>query len=388
MGLEIQGPDSVRAEGAVSDRTGGDSRGERWEMRAVGQPLVRVPFDLSAPGPGQALVRVVGCGVCHTDLGFLDDGVTTRAPLPLALGHEIAGEVLDAGAGFEHLVGRAVIVPAVTPCGECADCRAGHGSICPHQVMPGNDVQGGFATHVLVPARGLCPVDAPEALAGEVVGRSGCTLAELAVVADAFTTPYQALHRARVARGDVVVVVGLGGVGGFAVQIAAALGAHVVGLDVDALRLERLAGHGLAAGLDVRALDERAARREVRALVRGLGLPERRWKILECSGAPAGQRLAFSLLVHGAYLSIVGFTPKAVEVRLSNLMAFDAKAAGNWGCVPELYPAALALVLEGRVAVKPFVQTFPLEEIETVLEDVRRHRASARPVLVPAALVP
>lgn len=356
---------------------------ERWELRAVGEPFVRTPFELAAPGPGQALVRVVGCGVCHTDLGFRDDGVPTRAPLPLALGHEIAGEVLAAAPGFEPLVGRAVIVPAVTPCGACADCAAGHGSICAHQVMPGNDVQGGFATHVLVPARGLCPVDAPGALGGEPVGRSGATLAELAVVADALTTPYQALHRARVGPGDLVLVVGLGGVGGFAVQIAAALGAKVIGLERDARRLELLAEHGLAAGLDVSDLDERAARREVRALARSLGAPERRWKIFECSGAPGGQRLAFGLLVHGAYLSVVGFTPQPVELRLSNLMAFDAKAVGNWGCVPELYPAALGLALEGRVRVRPFVQTFPLDSIEAVFEDVRSHRATRRPVLVP-----
>jgi 6-hydroxycyclohex-1-ene-1-carbonyl-CoA dehydrogenase len=368
----------------VAERAGSELTGERWEMRAAGQPLERVRFALPVPGAGQALVRVAGCGVCHTDLGFLDDGVPTRAPLPLALGHEIAGEVLSAAAGFEHLVGRAVIVPAVTPCGACCDCLAGHASICQDQVMPGNDVQGGFATHVLVPARGLCVVDDPGALRGETVGRSGCTLAELAVVADALTTPYQALHRARVGPGDLVVVVGLGGVGGFAAQLAAALGAAVIGLDIDPRRLEQLAGVGLAAVLDARELDERSARRAVRDLARGQGSPERRWKIFECSGTPAGQRLAFGLLVHGAYLSIVGFTPRTVEVRLSNLMAFDAKAVGNWGCVPELYPAALALVLEGRVRVRPFVQTFPLDHIETVLEDVRSHRAAARPVLVPA----
>lgn len=359
-----------------------ESRGERWELRAVGEPLERVAFDLPVPAAGQALVRVAGCGVCHTDLGFLE-GVPTRAPLPLALGHEIAGEVLAAGPDHAHLIGRAVIVPAVTPCGSCPDCLAGHGSICARQVMPGNDVQGGFATHVLVPAHGLCPVDDPGALKGAVVGDSGCTLAELAVVADALTTPYQATRRARVGAADVVIVVGLGGVGGFCAQIAAALGATVLGLDVDPRRLEQLRSHGLSVGLDVSGMDERAVKRAVRERVRALGLPERRWKIFECSGAPAGQRLAFSLLVHGAYLSIVGFTPQPVELRLSNLMAFDAKAVGNWGCLPELYPAALALVLEGRVAVRPFVRTFPMGEIESVLEDVRRHRSPQRPVLVP-----
>lgn len=363
------------------DSTAGTGR--RFELRAIGEPLVEVEFALRGPRAGEALVRVAGCGVCHTDLGFADDGVPTRAPLPLALGHEIAGEVLAAGPGFEHLVGRAVIVPAVTPCGECGDCRAGHASICARQVMPGNDVPGGFASHVLVPARGLCVVDDPRALRGAPIARSGCTLAELAVVADALTTPYQAIRRARVGVGDVVVVVGLGGVGGFACQIAAALGASVIGLDVDPRRIEGLAAHGLLAGYDVREHDERGLRRALRDLVRARSLPERRWKIFECSGTAAGQRLAFGLLVHGAYLSVVGFAPQPVEVRLSNLMAFDAKAVGNWGCVPELYPAALELVLSGAVAVKPFVRTAPLDAIGDVFEEVRHHRSTARPVLVP-----
>ncbi len=357
--------------------------GRRYELQTVGEPLVGVEFELPVPGPGEALVRVAGCGVCHTDLGFADDGVPTRAPLPLALGHEIAGEVLAAGAGLEHLVGRAVIVPAVTPCGACDDCRAGHASICARQVMPGNDVPGGFASHVLVPARGLCAVDDPAALTNATIGRSGCTLAELAVVADALTTPYQALRRARVGPGDLVIVVGLGGVGGFACQIAAALGASVVGLDVDPRRIEGLGAHGLAAGIDVREHDERSLRRALRDLARVRAWPERRWKIFECSGTSAGQRAAFGLLVHGAYLSVVGFAPQPVELRLSNLMAFDAKAVGNWGCVPELYPAALELVLSGAVAVKPFVRTAPLDAIAEVFEDVRRHRSTVRPVLVP-----
>ncbi len=145
----------------------------RWQMTAVGAPLERVEVELPAPTEGQALVRVAGCGVCHTDLGFYYDGVRTRSPLPLTLGHEISGVVESAGEGAEHLVGKAVVVPAVLPCGECDACKAGHGSICPGQIMPGNDDQGGFASHVVVPARGLAVVDDPAAARGEVIGKSG-----------------------------------------------------------------------------------------------------------------------------------------------------------------------------------------------------------------------
>ena len=71
---------------------------------------------------------------------------------------------------------------------------------------------------------------------------------------------------------------------------------------------------------------------------RSAGLRSTEWKIFECSGTAAGQTSAFNLLVHGATLSVVGFTMDKVELRLSNLMAFDARALGNWGCPPEYYP--------------------------------------------------
>ena len=73
-----------------------------------------------------------------------------------------------------------------------------------------------------------------------------------------------------------------------------------------------------------------------------------------------------------------------VEVRLSNLMAFHARALGNWGCPPELYPAALDLVLDGKVKLAPFVEQHPLEEINRVLADVHAHRLNRRAVLIPA----
>ena len=143
----------------------------RWVMTAVGQPLVKEPLELAAPPAGEVLVEVAGCGVCHTDLGFLYDGVRTNHPLPLALGHEASGRVVKAGPGAEAWLGEAVLVPAVMPCGECDACKRGKPTICPTQKMPGNDIHGGFATHLQVPARGLCPVD--EARLAYLAGSAG-----------------------------------------------------------------------------------------------------------------------------------------------------------------------------------------------------------------------
>ena len=90
---------------------------QRWEMTEAGQPLRPVEHELEPLAPGDALVRVAGSGVCHTDLGFLYGGVKTRHPLPLALGHEVSGTVEDAGPAARARIGERVIVPAVMPCG-------------------------------------------------------------------------------------------------------------------------------------------------------------------------------------------------------------------------------------------------------------------------------
>lgn len=346
-----------------------------WDLVERGKSLVRRERD-ETPGTGEVIVAVAGCGVCHTDLGFAREGVPTRAPLPLTLGHEVAGTVVATGAGAESWSGRTVIVPAVLPCGTCPACLAGRGPICPKQVFPGSDVHGGFATHLRVPARGLCPVPP---LAGRA---DGLDLAALAVVADAVSTPFQAVTRSGLARGDLAVFVGAGGVGGFGVQIAAAFGAIVVAVDVDEGRLQLARENGAAL-----TVDARKGFKEIKGAVRGLAeshqVPTWRWKIFETSGTTEGQATAFGLLGHGGHLSVVGFTPKAVELKFSNLMAFDATVQGNWGCVPELYPAALDLVLAGKVRLLPYIEKRPLESINDAFGEIAAHGARRRVVLVP-----
>jgi len=349
----------------------------RWLMTAPQAPLQRADFDAVA-APGEVVVAVAGCGVCHTDLGYYYDGVRTNAPLPLALGHEISGRVVAAGAGAEAWVGRAVIVPAVLPCGECDLCRRGQAPICRAQKMPGNDIQGGFASHIVVPARGLCAVDEQRLAA------AGLALWQVSIVADALTTPYQAVRRAGVSPGDLAIVVGAGGVGGYCVQVARAFGAEVVAIDVDARKLDAAARDGGAAlTLNARELDAKALKKATSDFAKSRGLRGTEWKIFECSGTAAGQTTAFGLLVHGATLSVVGFTMDKVELRLSNLMAFDARALGNWGCPPEQYPAALDLVLDGKVKLAPFVETHPLDQINHVFHAVHAREITRRAVLVP-----
>ena len=348
----------------------------RWVMTSANAPMVRADFEPFPPPPDAVVVQVAGCGVCHTDLGYFYDGV--RVNHDAAAGARPRDQRHRGGRRRRcgSWIGRSVIVPAVLPCGTCDLCRRGRGTICRQQKMPGNDIQGGFASHIVVPARGLCPVDP----GGWRRRARPCRCVGGGRRADHAVPGGGARRRGA---GSLAVVVGVGGVGGYAVQVAHAFGATVVAIDVDDAKLAAVAQHGAALALNARSLDARGLRAAIQEFARGRGLPVTEWCIFECSGTAAGQLTAYGLLVHGATLSVVGFTMDRVELRLSNLMAFDARALGNWGCPPELYPAALDLVLDGRVRVKPFVEQHPLDDINAVFDAVHQHKVTRRVVLVP-----
>ena len=346
-------------------------------LDAPGAPLARRDLPLPDPGAGEALVEVLACGLCHTDLAFASGSVPTKHPLPLVLGHEVVGTVIAAGPAHAALVGRMVLVPAVLPCGDCEYCRAGRGNACVDQKMPGNDVHGGFASHLLVPALPLVPVD--QFVKTERDAR------ELSVVADAVSTAYQAIRRSGLQPGDAAFVVGGGGVGGFVTQIAHALGARVVLADIAADRLELLSDHGAECTIDLRNKAPQDARRQFGGIAREWRVLPLRTRIFECSGTTEGQTLAFSLLGRGATLVQVGYTPEPVTVRLSNLMAFDATVHGTWGCPPDAYPEVLRLIADGHVAIRPFVEHAPMSHLNDLLTAMSNHALRARMVLDPRA---
>jgi 6-hydroxycyclohex-1-ene-1-carbonyl-CoA dehydrogenase len=346
-------------------------------MEEAGKPFARVGFDPDEPGANDVVVAIAGCGVCHTDLGFYYDGVRTKHPLPLTLGHEMCGRVVNTGSGAEKWSNKSVIVPAVIPCGSCDLCDRGHGTICRNQKTPGNGMHGGFSTHITVPSVGLCEVDTAR------LAEVDMELADASVVADALTTPYQAVVEAEVQPGDLAVVVGVGGVGGYAVQLAHAKGATVVAIDIDQAKLDGLKDYGASMIINAREVQGRDVRDAIRLFAKEHGLRQTEWKIFECSGSTAGQASAFGLLTFGACLSVVGFTMEKLDIRLSNLMAYHARALGNWGCLPEYYPDALELVLTGKVSMLPFVQQHPLSEINEIFARTHGGKLSRRAILVP-----
>jgi 6-hydroxycyclohex-1-ene-1-carbonyl-CoA dehydrogenase len=278
-------------------------------------------------------------------------------------------------AGPAEWKNKNVIIPAVLPCGECELCKNGRSNICRNQKMPGNDFDGGFASHVKVPSRFLCEVP-------ETALRNN-SLEQLAVIADAISTPYQVVKKSELKPGDFAITIGIGGVGIYGALIAKIAGAKVLALDINDAKLETAKANGIDAVLNIKELDIKAIKDNIKIFAAELGVPKHSWKIFEFSGTKAGQELAFNLITFASTLSIVGFTLEKLELRLSNLMAFDAKAIGTWGCKPELYPEVLKLVIDGKLKIGEFIQTFPLSEINRVFKNTLGHKYTKRSVLVP-----
>jgi 6-hydroxycyclohex-1-ene-1-carbonyl-CoA dehydrogenase len=269
-----------------------------WQMTVPGT-LTRTEIPVPELQPGEVLVEVKGCGVCHTDLSYFYMGVRTDHPPPLSLGHEISGVVV---AGEASYIGKEVIIPAVLPCNKCELCKTGRGNRCLAQKMPGNSmgIYGGFSSHIPVPAADLC-----------IVGNRGnVPLEHLSVIADAVTTPYQAGRRARLAAGDRVIVIGAaGGVGSFMTQVAKGMGAStVIGIDINEEKLEFMKGYGADFTINPKGKTPKEVKEVFKAYCKEKGIPSNYgWKIFEVTGTKPGQELALSLLSFTGMLMVVGY---------------------------------------------------------------------------------
>jgi 6-hydroxycyclohex-1-ene-1-carbonyl-CoA dehydrogenase len=336
--------------------------------------LEKTEIPVPELAPGEVLVEVAGCGVCHTDLGYFYDGVPTVSKPPLTLGHEISGTVV---AGDDAWIGKEVIIPAVMPCRQCILCKTGRGNRCLNQKMPGNSLglYGGFSSHIPAPAVDLC----------EIKDRGDTPLAHLAVVADAATTPYQAAKRADLQPGDNVVVIGItGGVGQYMGQTAKALGAKtVVGIARNKEKLERALNFGADFCINSTDKDARTVSKEFRGYCKENGLPNTGWKIFEVTGAKAGQEIGLTLLGFTGKLIVVGFGLAKVEYAIGRLMAFDAEIIGTWGCLPEYYPIVLDMVLGGKINMAEFVETRPMSTIAETFAEAHKTPPMKRIVLTP-----
>ncbi len=348
-------------------------KGYGYFLKEFNQPLVREEHTIEAPNDEQVIVEVAGCGLCHTDMTFFTGQVKTKMELPLILGHEISGKVVATGSLMRDWMGKEVLVPAVLPCGECDLCKMDRDNICQNQKMPGNDFHGGFASHIKVPGRFLCAVP----------NRGTYKLSELSVISDAVTTPYQSVVRADLKAGEVAIVIGVGGIGIYMVQHAKSLGAKIIALDIDDQKLGLASEQGAHATFNVKGQDEKGVKNAIRNIVKEKGWPRHAWKVFEMSGTASGQETAFSLLSFAGTVGFIGFTMDKLNVRLSNLMAFDATLFGNWGCRPGYYPEVVQKVVQGEVSLRENIKEYPLDSINEVIKLAQSHKLGQRAILVP-----
>jgi len=325
-------------------------------VREHGGPFAIEELRDPRPRAGEVLVRVAACGVCHTDLHIHDGSVPF--PAPMVLGHEIAGTVVEVGAGVEDVApGERVAGAFIMPCGACAMCTAGREELCEpffaHNRLNGTLYDGetrlydqagapvwqysmgGLAELAVMPARGVAPIP------------DGLPTADSAIFGCALMTAYGAVvHVGALARGEDVAVFGAGGVGGSIVQVARALGAgRVIAVDVadDKLALARALGADDV--VDARDGDPVAA---IRALTGGRGPAV----VLEAIGRAETVRQATEAVADGGRVVLVGIAPVGAlaEVEITRIVRRKLQVLGSFGGRPRHDLAALMrLALDGRL---------------------------------------
>jgi alcohol dehydrogenase, propanol-preferring len=314
----------------------------------------------------QILVKVAACGVCHTDLHYLEHGVATFKKPPIVLGHEASGVVEEVGAAVTNVKkGQRVLIPAVLTCGQCSACRQGRENICSNMKMLGNHFDGAYAEYVAVPAKDVLNV--PDSI----------PLQEVAIVADAISTPYHAVkNRAQVRPGDTVVVFGCGGVGINAVQLATAAGGYVIAVDINDRKLAWASEFGAAKTINATKVER--VSKEIKKLTGG-GADI----AMEVIGNPRTIEEAFECIRIGGRLVVVGYTHEAISIVAGKIMFKEVEVVGSLGCRPVDYIPLLRMVEQGTIDVKRQVtHRFPLEEIGKAF-DAMKEGVSLRSIVVP-----
>jgi alcohol dehydrogenase, propanol-preferring len=328
------------------------------------KPLAIEEVTRPTPGPGEVLIEIEACGVCHSDLHVADGDWKQFAGIvkkPLILGHEIVGRVVEKGAAVQDLqVGDLVGVPWVHwTCGDCEFCRGGDENLCIKQAITGVTVDGGYAEFAKAPASHAMRI--PPNLSPKEVAPLFC----------AGVTVYRALKHAKILAGQRLAVFGVGGLGHIAIQIGRSFGAEVTAIDISDEKLAQAKSLGTSHTLNAASSD---AVKELRGKG-GIHVA------IVTSAAKAAYDMAFyglrptgTLLVVGLPADDICFPPivmSAKEVRI------QATAVGTRDDLREV----LALAAAGKVRCQ--VTSRPLAQVNEVLEDLRHGRIAGRVVLTP-----
>jgi propanol-preferring alcohol dehydrogenase len=338
------------------------------QLWRVGEPLAQAEVLVPSPGPRDLLVRVKAAGICHSDAHYRA-GTSFAGPLPLTLGHEVAGIVEVAGREvLRFKAGDRVCVHYLATCGECSYCAQGNEQFCFRGAMIGKHRDGGFAEFILIPARSAF------FLPDEIPFESG------AVMMCSSATALHALNKARLRAGERVAVFGLGGLGFSAIQLAGACGAgEVFAVDIQPPKLEKAAQLG-AIAVDARSGD---AAQRILELTSGKGVDV----ALELIGLPATMRQTVQCLGIKGRAVLAGITDRSFEVApYAELLNKEAEIIGVSDHLAQELPFLIELARTARLDLSPLItRTVPLEAqaINDVLDDLVRFGPEIRSVVVP-----
>ena len=337
-------------------------------MNAVDRPLELQDVAVRAPGPGEVLVRVRAAGICHSDAHYRR-GLSPMGPLPLTLGHEVAGVVERVGADVRsHAMGDRVCLHYLITCGACERCKVGNETYCASAAMLGHHVDGGFAEAITVPARNA--VHLPERI----------PFPHGAIMMCSSATALHALRRGRLRSGDRVAVFGSGGLGVSAIQLARVLDASdVFAVDIRADKLA-LAGKMGATAIDATSGDPV---RQLMDATRGAGIDV----ALDFVGLPAVMRQAVGCLAPQGRAVLVALSDQRLELDpYRDILGREAELIGSNDHTLAEIAELIGFVERGALDLAPAVSaTVPLDAaaINGVLDALEQNRAGVRTVVVP-----
>ncbi len=344
-------------------------------VRSVGASVEVVTITVPDPGPGEVVVKVAACGVCHTDLHYREGGINDE--FPFLLGHEAAGVVESVGAGVTEVApGDFVILNWRAVCGQCRACRRGRPQYCfdTHNAAQkmtledGTELSpalgiGAFADKTLV-AAGQCTKVDPQAPA-TVAGLLGCgVMAGIGA----------ALNTGNVGRGDSVAVIGCGGVGTAAIAGARLAGANrIIAVDLDDAKLATARELGATDTVNSHGLDQDGVVAAIQGLTGGFGADV----VIDAVGRPETYRQAFYGRDLAGTVVLVGVpTPEmTLELPLIDVFGRGGALKSSWygDCLPSRdFPVLIDLFLQGRLPLDKFVsETIGIDDIEGAFATMR-----------------
>lgn len=330
-------------------------------VTAFGQLLTISQIPVPDPGPGEVLVKVMACGVCHTDLHAADGDWPVKPSLPFTPGHEAAGIVAALGPGVTELaVGDAVgVVWLHDACMHCEHCRTGWETLCESQHNTGYSCDGGFADYVIAAAPFVArlPKDAD--------------LAALAPILCAGVTSYKGLKETEARPGEWVAISGCGGLGHLAIQYARAMGLRVVALDLSEEKLAAALREGAEAAINAGATD---AVDQVKAITGG---GAHGVLVTAVSRSAFGQALQF-VRRHGT-ISLVGLPPGDFATPIFDVVLKRITLRGSIVGSRQDLAEAVAFAVQGKVHAE--ITRAPLSDINRIFEELKAGTVNGRYVL-------